>query len=98
MKSLCCVLTLALGLLPAASKKEGASPFTGRWDLTIKTPKDAYPSWMEFTEKRRRRSSQNRRTCVASVHPATDVKFEGSHMSFATTEWFEKDINVGWGD
>jgi hypothetical protein len=95
MKSLCCVLTLALGLLPAASKKEGGSPFTGRWDLTIKTPKDTYPSWMEFTEKNG--GVQVRIVGrVASVHPASDVKLEGRHMTFATTEWFEKDINVGW--
>ena len=52
MKTLSFILAFAaLGLLPAASKKDGASPFTGRWDLTIKTPHDTYPSWMEFTEK-----------------------------------------------
>jgi Domain of Unknown Function (DUF1080) len=95
MKSLCCLLALALALLSAASKKEGASPFTGRWDLTIKTPKDTYPSWMEFTEKSG--SVQVRIVGrVASAHPATDVKLDGTHISFSTTEWFEKDINVGW--
>jgi hypothetical protein len=96
MKPLCFVLTLsALGLLPAASKKDGASPFTGRWDLTIKTPHDTYPSWMEFTEK-----GGNAQVKivgrVASVHPVTDMKLDGSHLSFATTEWFEKDIPVTW--
>lgn len=96
MKSLCSVLALAaFALLTAASKKEDASPFTGRWDLTIKTPHDTYPSWLEFTEK-----GGNPQVKivgrVASVHPATDVKLEGSHLSFATTEWFEKDIPVTW--
>ncbi len=93
MKSLCFVL--ALGLLPAASKKDGSSPFTGRWDLTIKTPQDTYPSWMEFAEKSGKVQVKIVGR-VASVHPATDVKLDGSHLAFATTEWFEKDIPVTW--
>lgn len=95
MKSLCLVLTLALGLLPAAPKKDGASPFTGRWDLSIKTPQDKYPSWMEFDEK-----GDNPQVKivgrVASVHPATDIKLDGTHLSFTTSEWFGKEIKVTW--
>jgi hypothetical protein len=95
MKSLCFVLTLALGLLPAASKKDGSSPFTGRWDLAIKTPQDKYPSWMEFNEKGG--NDQVRIVGrVASVHPAADVRLEGTHLSFTTSEWFEKEIKVSW--
>src|SRR5690242_9978602 len=69
-----------------------AQPFTGRWDLTVTTPKDTYPSWIEF------RSAGDVRVVgrVASVHPVTDLKTEGSHMSFATSEWFGKPINVTW--
>jgi hypothetical protein len=50
---------------------------------------------MEFTEKD---GSPAIRIVgrVASAHPATDVKVEGSHVSFTTTEWFEKDIKVTW--
>jgi hypothetical protein len=95
MKSLCFVLTLALGLLPAASKKDGASPFTGRWDLAVKTPQDKYPSWMEFSEKGD--NAQVRIVGrVASAHPATDIKLEGTHLSFTTSESFEKEIKVTW--
>src|SRR5947199_6110751 len=51
MKSLCLVLIVtAAALTPALSKKAGSQPFSGRWDLTVTTPKDTYPSWMEFTE------------------------------------------------
>ena len=96
MKQLCFVLVLSAAVLwPAATKKEAGSPFAGRWDLTVKTPKDIYPSWMEFTEKD---GSPAIRIVgrVASAHPATDVKVEGAHVSFTTTEWFEKDIKVTW--
>ena len=93
MKSLGFVM-LAAALLPAATK-QGMSPFTGRWDLTVKTPHDTYPSWMEFTQKGD--TVQVRIVGrVASVHPATEVKLEGSRLSFTTSEWFEKDINVTW--
>src|SRR5579864_111578 len=95
MKSLCFVLTLALGLLPAASKKGDASPFSGRWDLAVKTPQDKYPSWMEFSEKGG--NAQVRIVGrVASAHPATDVKLEGAHLAFTTSEWFGKEIKVSW--
>ncbi len=33
---------------------------------------------------------------VASVHPATEVKLAGSHLSFTTSEWFGKQIKVTW--
>ena len=69
-----------------------AQPFNGRWDLTITTPKETYPSWMEST------GASNVRVVgrVASVHPATDVKLEGSHLAFTTSEWFGKQIKVTW--
>lgn len=82
-------LTFVL-ILAAASAS--AQPFTGRWDLTITTPKDTYPSWMEF------KASNDVRVVgrVASVHPATDLKLEGSHLAFTTSEWFGKQIKVTW--
>jgi|SRR5579872_708071 len=85
--------TAALALAPFA--KEAPQPFAGRWDLTVKTPKDTYPSWMEFTQK----DGQPEVRIVgrvASAHAATEVKLDGSHLSFTTMEWFEKDIPVSW--
>jgi hypothetical protein len=67
-------------------------PFKGRWDLTVTTPQDTYPSWMEFTAPDSVRVVGR----VASVHPATAVKVDGSHLSFTTSEWFEKEIKVTW--
>lgn len=91
MRSVLLVLAAA-GLLSGATSD---TSFNGRWDLTIKTPQDTYPSWMEV--------SQNGATTdvrvvgrVASVHPATDVKLKGSRLSFKTEEWFGKQTKVAW--
>jgi hypothetical protein len=70
-------------------------PFAGRWDLTITTPNDTYPSWMEFAEKDGS-SEVHVVGRVASVHPVTDTKLEGSHLSFTSSEWFGKPIKVTW--
>jgi hypothetical protein len=94
MKQLCLALTAALVVLtPAFSKKE--SPFIGRWDLTIVSSKDTYPSWLEISmngkEAHVRIVGQ-----VASVHAANDVRLQGSHLTFASSEWFGHEIRVEW--
>lgn len=96
MKQLCLILVLVAAFLtPALSKKSAHRPFSGRWDLTVVTPHDTYPSWMEFTE---RGGKPEIRIVgrVSSVHPATDVKVKGSHLAFTTSEWFGKPIDVTW--
>jgi hypothetical protein len=87
-------LLIALTALIPAAPKNG-SPFTGRWDLTITTPQGVYPSWMEFSEKDGQAllRVQGR---VSSVHPVKDLKVDGSHLSFNTSEWFGKPIPVSW--
>lgn len=96
MKQLCLILVLAaVFLTPALSKKASHLPFSGRWDLTVVTPHDTYPSWMEFTGS----GSQPEIRIVgrvSSVHPATEVKVKGSHLAFTTSEWFGKPIDVTW--
>ena len=94
MKRVCLALLLAAFIAPVFSQK-GNHPFAGRWDLTVTTTTSTYPSWMEFAEK----DGQPEVRIVgrvASVHPATDVKRDGSRLSFTTSEWFGKDINVTW--
>ena len=97
MRSLCIVLILtAAALTPALSKKAGGQPFSGRGDLTVTTPKETYPSWMEFTETG---GTPKVRIVgrVASVHAGTEVKLEGARLAFTTMEWFgESDIKVTW--
>ncbi len=79
----------------ALSNQASDQPFTGRWDLTVKTPKETYPSWMEVTG-----SGDDIAVRVvgrvASVHPATEVNLKGSHLTFATSESFGHEIPVTW--
>jgi hypothetical protein len=85
----------ALAAVPLISQKPANQPFAGRWDLTIKTPSDSYSSWMEFT-------TANGKPVVkiggrvSSVHAATGVNVNGSHLSFNTSEWFGKPTPVKW--
>ena len=77
MKKIFFVSIAAVALLAPGRWLEAAQPFAGRWDLTVTTPKDTYPSWMEFTQS----GGQPQVRVVgrvASVHPATGVKLDGS--------------------
>jgi hypothetical protein len=95
MKKIFFVSIAAVALLAPGLSLEAAQPFAGRWDLTVNTPKDTYPSWMEFTES----GGQPQVRVVgrvASVHPATDVKLDGSRLSFTTSEWLDGQVKVTW--
>ena len=82
-------------LTPALSQRESRVALGGRWDLTVTTPHETYPSWIEITDKG---SVPSARIVgrVASVHPAEDVKLEGARMTFTTSEWFGKPTDVTW--
>lgn len=81
-------------IFPALSQRGGEAKLEGRWDLTIRIPGDQYPSWVEIGSGA---SPQVRVVSrVASVHPAKSVKFDGDHLTFHTSEWFGKDIDVEW--
>jgi Domain of Unknown Function (DUF1080). len=96
MKQISLIFALAVCcLVPALSQKSQTQSFSGRWDLTIKTQKDTYPSWMEVTEQAGKPEVRIVGR-VASVHPATDVKLSGGKLSFSTTEHFGKRIKVDW--
>lgn len=86
---------VAVALIPALSRSAAPDAFAGRWDLTVKTSKDTYPSWMEVTPQG---DSAAIRLVgrVASVHPATEVKLGNGHLSFRTSEWFGKPTDVSW--
>jgi hypothetical protein len=95
MKQFCVALIGAATLLVPALSSNEKSRFAGRWDLTIVTPKDTYPSWMEFTETNGQAEVRVVGR-VASVHPAKDVKLDGAHLTFTTSEYFEGRIPVTW--
>jgi hypothetical protein len=95
MKQILLVSIAAMAFLAPGLPLKAAQPFAGRWDLTVTTPKDTYPSWMEFTQTGGQRQVRVVGR-VASVHPATDVKLDGAHLSFTTSEWFDGQIKVTW--
>jgi 3-keto-disaccharide hydrolase len=87
-------ILIVVALVPALSEKTG-QPFTGRWDLTITTSKATYPSWLELTEKNGRAEARVvGRT--GSVHPASEVKIDGSHLSLTAAEQFGKRTKITW--
>jgi hypothetical protein len=68
-----------------------ASPFAGRWDLTIKSGAETYPDWLEVTD-----SGGSLKARVqpkdGSVHPVTSVKEENGHLLVAF-EWSKRTLN-----
>jgi len=96
MKKTWLLTLLALAALTPGLHPQGDRlPFTGRWDLTIKTPNETYPSWMECT-KENGKPAVRVVGRVASVHPAQDVRLEGNELTFTTQEHFGKEIPVTW--
>lgn len=67
---------------------DAASPFAGRWDLTIITPKGSYPSWMEFADEG---SAPAVRIVgrAGSVHLVQDAQVDGATLTFrdGSAEW-----------
>jgi Domain of Unknown Function (DUF1080) len=84
----------ALFAAPAFSNP-GPESFAGRWDLTIVTPHETYPSWMSV-EVSNGAPEVHVVGRVASVHPGKDVKLVGTHLSFTTLESFGKTATVTW--
>lgn len=79
-------LLIALGSIvaaPAAYTQNADNALAGRWDLTIKTAKATYPSWIEVSGTAD--SPQVRIVGRSgSVHPAEDVKREGQKLTFSS--------------
>jgi hypothetical protein len=65
-----------LVFLFAASSIYAATPFDGRWDLTITTPKENYPGWLELDSAGKARVQPR----TGSAVPANSAKVEGGHL------------------
>lgn len=73
----------------------GDRALDGRWDLTVKTAQETYPSWIEI--KNASGTPEVRvQGQVSSVHPVKDLKIDGSTMTFETSEWFGKPTKTSW--
>jgi len=80
MKQLYGLLVLAAAFAAPALLKAAPSPFAGRWDITISSARDSYPGWMEVVEKGGN-TEVRIQPRVGSVHPVSDVKVNGAHMT-----------------
>lgn len=80
---------------PALAQKSSRVALAGRWDLTVTTDKETYPSWLEFRESP---GGPKVRVVgkVASVHPGENAQVEGATLTFTTSEWFDKSTRVRW--
>jgi len=72
------------------------SPFAGRWDLTVVGRDGTYPSWMEFAEEGSGVVRVVGRT--GSVRPGSDVKVQGSHLTFSTSVEGAWDVAISGHD
>jgi Domain of Unknown Function (DUF1080) len=74
-------LIALLAIVPLIYAADSASPFAGRWDLTIMAPKSAYPSWMELADED---GTPVVRMVgrTGSVHPVQNTKVNGSKLTF----------------
>ena len=79
MKQLRGVLVFAAALVAPALLKAAPSPFAGRWDITVTTPRESYPGWMELVE-RGGKPEVRIQPRAGSVHPAAGVELDGAHL------------------
>lgn len=78
MKKLWLILIAAALLTPALAQKS-ANPFAGRWDVTVTTPRDAFPDWLEVVESNGALQCRYQpRTGGAAAIP--EAKITGSHL------------------
>src|SRR5690348_11470300 len=80
MRPVCSTLLLLVTTL-APALRAAASPFSGRWDLTIMTSSGAYPSWMELADEAGH-SAIRLVGRVGSVHAVSNATVTGSRLTF----------------
>jgi hypothetical protein len=69
-------MRFTLALIFAASLMNAATPFEGRWDLTITTDKENYPGWFELDGAGKARVQPR----TGSVVDANSAKVDGNHL------------------
>src|SRR5271156_2347907 len=81
--------------LLAALSLNAASPFAGRWDITVSTATEKYPGWFDLVEKDG--APQVRvQPRTGSVHPASNVKADASHLTFTLSPANAKGPEMTW--
>ncbi len=87
------LLTAAAILVPASPAGQSANPssLTGLWDLTITTPGDIYPSWLDISENGGQPHVRIGGR-VASVHPADQASMENGTLTFMSHEFLQHGV------
>ena len=66
-------------MLASALAQPGKNPFAGRWDITVTTPRDTYPDWLEVVDKDGKLEVRMQPR-GGTVHPVSEVKMVESHL------------------
>lgn len=85
MKQLWILLIVGTAFLIPARAQKNTDPFVGRWDITVTMPDSTYPDWMEVVEKNGAPEVRVQPR-GGSVHPASVVKLENSHLTLKVSE------------
>jgi len=91
------LVTLFLACAVAALSSQSASPFIGRWDLTLATANGPRPSWLEIQTSGPRTLVGRFVGIVGSARPISKVDVTGDTFSFSIPPQFErgdKDLHV----
>src|SRR5579885_449307 len=88
-------LLAAITTIFAMSAQNGASPFLGRWDITITGQNGSYPDWMEVVEKDGALSARVQPR-GGSVHPVAGVKVDGSRLLVTVSAANARSPEVTW--
>jgi hypothetical protein len=79
MRKLCIAGTVAVAAVVAALPLRAASPFAGRWDMTVTRGNLTFPSWIEVVDKD---SGVEARVQLrtGNVNPAAGARIDGSRL------------------
>jgi hypothetical protein len=95
MKPLRGLLVFAAALVAPALLIAAPSPFAGRWDITVTTPRESYPGWMELVETGGKFEVRIQPR-TGSVHPAADVELNGTHLALTVSAADAKGPALTW--
>jgi 3-keto-disaccharide hydrolase len=88
------LLLLATALATCAFP-QSAKPFLGRWDLTLTSPRGAWPQWMEIVEKDGKLDGRIQPRGGA-VRPIVSAKLDGSHLLITVSTATQRAPEVNW--
>jgi 3-keto-disaccharide hydrolase len=80
MKHILLPIAGAAVLLSLGLAQNSKNPFLGRWDITVTTPRDTYPDWMELSEKDGKLDAFIQPRAGGASHHS-EVKVDGDRMT-----------------